>query len=86
MNNTSNKRYYSPQFSALAAVSVRRVAWALNVSMPAAVDHIVRLLPRLGGSEKVCLSCKDKTKCGLCIFCAPPRTQEVTDLMAGVEI
>ena len=82
MNNTTIKRYYSPQFSALAAVSVRRVAWALGVSMPKAVDHIVRILPKLSGSEKVCMSCKDKTKCSLCAFCPQPTPQEEAALMA----
>jgi len=69
MQPITNKRFYSPQFSELAAVSVRRLAWALDKPMPAAVDHIIKLLPSLGGAEKVCLSCKDKTKCAFCIFC-----------------
>jgi hypothetical protein len=68
MNNTTNKRYYSPQFSALASVSVRRLAWALGVSMPKAVDQIVSLLPSLFSSSVVCPQCKDSTKCKLCGF------------------
>jgi len=30
MKVPNKKRYYSPQFSQLAAVSVRRLAWALD--------------------------------------------------------
>jgi hypothetical protein len=68
MYPTTQKRYYSPQFSALSAVSVRRLAWALGLSMPKAVDQMVSLLPSLFPSGVVCLSCKDNTKCKLCAF------------------
>jgi primosomal protein N' len=69
MNTTTiNKRYYSPQFSAMAAVSVRRLAWALGVSMAKAVDQIVTLLPSLFSPSVICPQCKDRTKCKLCGF------------------
>jgi hypothetical protein len=68
MYPTTQKRYYSPQFSALSAVSVRRLAWALGLSMPKAVDQMVSLLPSLFPSGVVCLSCKDNTKCNSCAF------------------
>ncbi|MDR2542783.1 MAG: hypothetical protein LBC80_04960 [Treponema sp.] len=68
MNNTTNKRYYSPQFSETAAVSVRRLAWALGVSMPKAVDQMVNLLPSLFSPSIICPQCKDKTKCNQCGF------------------
>ena len=64
MCNRNQKRFYSPQFFAMAAVSVRRLAWALGVSMPTAVDP-----------SKVCLSCKDSTKYQDCSFCS----QVITD-------
>jgi hypothetical protein len=68
MQTTNQKRYYSPQFSALAAVSVRRLAWALDVPMTTAVDHMIRLLPSVVDPKKVCLACLDKTKCSACGF------------------
>jgi hypothetical protein len=64
----TNKRYYTPQFSALTAISVRRLAWSKGLSMPAAVDHIVRLLPSIVDSSKVCLACRDNSKCACCVF------------------
>ena len=70
MNSTNQKRYYSPQFSQLAAVSVRRLAWALGKPMPKAVDHMVRLLPSIVDPSKVCLSCKDTSRCAFCAFSA----------------
>ena len=64
----NQKRFYSPQFSEVSAVSVRRLAWSLGVSMPKAVDQVVGLLPSLFSPGVVCLSCKDNTKCQACAF------------------
>jgi hypothetical protein len=64
----NQKRFYSPQFSEVSAVSVRRLAWSLGVSMPKAVDQVVGLLPSLFSPGVVCLACKDKTKCRSCAF------------------
>jgi hypothetical protein len=68
MYPTNQKRYYSPQFSEFSAVSVRRLAWALRLSMPKAVDQVVGLLPSLFSPGVVCLACKDNTKCESCAF------------------
>jgi hypothetical protein len=72
MYTSSQKRYYSPQFSSLAAVSVRRLAWSLGVSMPKAVDQVASQLPALFSPGVVCLACKDNTKCALCAFGQQP--------------
>ena len=76
MNNTENKRYYTPQFSPMASVSVRRLAWAMGVSMPVAVNIIVRLLPNIVNPLKVCSLCKDKTKCQGCSFHIKEQAQQ----------
>jgi hypothetical protein len=68
MYNTKKKRFYSPQFSETACVSVRRLAWAFGVSMPKAIDIIIGELSSAFSSSVVCPECKDKTKCGLCSF------------------
>jgi hypothetical protein len=59
---------YSPQFSRFATVSVRRLAWALGLNMPKAVDRIVALLPTLVSPAVVCAACKDNSKCNACAF------------------
>jgi hypothetical protein len=69
MYNTKKKRYYSPQFSETACVSVRRLAWAFGVSMPKAVDIIINELSSAFSSSVICPQCKDKTKCNVCGFC-----------------
>jgi hypothetical protein len=63
---------YTPQFSPLATVSVRRLAWALGLTMPKAVDQMVRLLPSLFSPGAVCAACKDNTKCQACAFHQQP--------------
>jgi hypothetical protein len=59
---------YSLQFSELATVSVRRLAWTLQVAMPKAVDRAVNMLPSIFPPSLVCPLCKDSTKCALCGF------------------
>ncbi|MDR1127733.1 MAG: hypothetical protein LBL20_00335 [Treponema sp.] len=75
MSTVTQKRYYSPQFSGLAAVSVRRLAWAMGKPMPATVDLIVRLLPSVLDPANVCLACKDNSKCKLCAFSQQPAAE-----------
>jgi hypothetical protein len=36
--------------------------------MPKAVDFMVSLMPSMVDPSKICLSCKDNTKCYACIF------------------
>jgi hypothetical protein len=84
MQTTNNKRFYSPQFSQLAAVSVRRLAWAMGKPMPAAVDIMVKLLPSIVNPSKVCLLCKDKAKCQACTFSKQSDPQEFAVLEAVI--
>jgi hypothetical protein len=76
MYTAKQKRYYSPQFSALSAISVRGLAWRLGISMPKAVDQMVGLLPSLFSPGVVCLACKDSTKCQNCAFYQQPNAAE----------
>ena len=59
---------YAPEFSELAAVSVRRLAWAMGANMGQAVDVMVKSLPAFINPEKVCNLCRDNTKCAACSF------------------
>jgi len=59
---------YGPDLSEIAAVSVRRLAWAMNVSMGKAVEVMARALPAYIKSDKVCSLCKDPTMCSSCTF------------------
>jgi len=68
MYNTEYKRFYSPQFSETASVSIRRFAWFLNKPMTQAIEKIILLLPFIMDSQKVCQACKDSRKCETCAF------------------
>ena len=59
---------YTPRFSDVACVSIRRLAWAMGINMVKTIEAIVKLLPTIVSSSKVCGVCKDKTKCQVCIF------------------
>jgi len=82
MQPANQKRFYTPQFSALASISVRRLAWAMGVSMPAAINIMVRLLPSIVSPSKVCQLCKDKTKCQSCSFLNQPTPQHEQDALS----
>jgi len=68
MNTKEKKKFYSPQFSEMAAVTVRRLSWAIGMSMPEAVNIMVKLIPCYVNCQKVCMGCKDKSKCQSCLF------------------
>jgi hypothetical protein len=76
MYTSSTKRFYTPQFSKMAAVSVRRIAWAQNTNMIAMVDRIVSKLPAIFDPAEVCSACRDKTQCGPCVFNSQPAMEQ----------
>jgi len=65
---------YCPNLSELAAVAIRRLAWAMETNMGKAVDALVICLPHNINAEKVCTACKDTSKCTVCIFKATATT------------
>jgi hypothetical protein len=71
MQPNNNKRFYSPQFSEKATVSIRRLAWALGVSMPKTIDLLVDEISLIFSSSVVCPQCKDNSKCKCCGFHQP---------------
>ena len=64
----NKKRFYSPQFSKKASVSIRRLAWALGLSMPKTIDILVNEIALVFSPSVVCPQCKDTTKCQTCGF------------------
>jgi len=72
---------YGPNLSEITAVSVRRFAWAMNVSMGKAIEIIVRASPMVLNTEKICIVCKDK-KCLVCAFkCGSFLPQKIIPLL-----
>jgi hypothetical protein len=73
---------YTPQFSDTASISVRRLAWAIEKPMGAAVDLMVSLLPSIVDPSIICPACRDKTKCKNCIFITKLPAEKETALAA----
>ena len=59
---------YTPELSDSYSATLRRLAWALELPMTATIekvfDHIVGAVDK----AKVCLKCKDNSKCESCFF------------------
>ena len=62
------KKFYSPQFTEMATVSVKRISWAVGKPMSTIVHFMVQLMPMIFKPEKVCKACKDDSKCEKCCF------------------
>jgi hypothetical protein len=62
------ERYYSPRFSEMASVTIRRLAWFLGVPMTQAVELFIREIALIFTPSLVCQKCKDSTKCHACGF------------------
>jgi hypothetical protein len=77
---------YSPNFSELAAVTIRRLAWAMGSNMGLAVDVLVKALPAFINTEKVCGSCKDKTKCSACACKSSGKMPEKAQALLYTEV
>lgn len=59
---------YTPELSYQAAVTLRRIAWALHVPMTRAMEIVFNDLAKLLDSRKICSACRDKTRCPHCLF------------------
>jgi hypothetical protein len=77
----SSRKPYTPQFTEMATVSIRRLSWALGKKMTATVDHMVQLMLTVYEPTAVCSHCKDKSKCEACIFSLPGSTREETRIV-----
>ena len=68
MQPNTTKRFYTPQFSETAAVTVRRLAWALDTPMTKTIDIIINELSLVFSPKDICPKCQDKSKCQSCAF------------------
>jgi len=59
---------YTPELSRKHSGTLRRVAWALGMPMTKTLDAVFDYVGKVIDSNKVCESCKDKTRCIDCVF------------------
>ena len=70
------KQFYTPQFSSLASISVRRLDWAMGVNMPKAIDILVRLLPSLVDQKKS-VSCAGINQNAITVLLTPSHRSKI---------
>ena len=94
MYTAEEKKFYTPQFSEMACVSVYRLSQVMGISMVDVVNIMVKLLPSYVNSKKICLDCPDNSKCHVClfsqekqsnIFCNSQFTQKEQDALMSVQ-
>jgi len=78
------KLIYTPQFSAETSGAVRRLAWFMETHMTKAVKAVIEALPAVIDPSKICLSCKDKTECKICIFSRQYTAEDKAELLAVI--
>jgi hypothetical protein len=68
---------YTPQFSDQASVTIRRLAWALDLPMTKTIDVLISEISLIFSEADICSKCRDKTKCKMCGF--NKQTQETAE-------
>ena len=59
---------YTPELSQEGSSTLRRLAWSLNKPMTQTLEIVVEEFAKSREPQQVCISCRDKTKCDLCLF------------------
>ena len=59
---------YTPELSKFYSAVLRRIAWAMNLSMTKAQTEILDYLGRKMAAHMVCASCRDDNFCHQCPF------------------
>jgi len=59
---------YTPELSYEDSCTLRRLAWAMKMPMTKAITEVIEHVSRIVDQDKVCDSCRDKTKCDSCAF------------------
>lgn len=59
---------YTPELSQKHSCTLRRIAWALEMPMTRAIEEVFDYVGKVIDRARVCEACRDKTKCGHCVF------------------
>ena len=59
---------YTPELTQHHSAILRRIAWAVGVTMTRAMGEVFDYLGKTLDPNKVCSACRDKTKCHACPF------------------
>jgi len=59
---------YGPRLRPCTCISLKRLAWAMNLPMSLTLENIIKIIPRLIESKVICNGCRDATACDDCYF------------------
>lgn len=59
---------YTPELEQKHSCTLRRIAWALDLPMTMAIQVVFEYLGKRLDAYKICLKCKDKSRCADCAF------------------
>ena len=59
---------YSLELSDENSCVLRRIAWSLKEPMTFAINWSIEELAKHLDSDEICYSCKDPSKCSICLF------------------
>lgn len=62
---------YTPELDLHHSCMLRRIAWALGKPMTKAIEDVIEHAVANSDRQKVCGSCKDKSRCESCDFSLP---------------
>ncbi len=72
---------YTPELTMKSSRTLRRIAWALDMPMTRAIEKIFEYLPKILDSEKVCQTCRDRSKCSDCGFNSVKQNQDEKEVI-----
>ena len=59
---------YGPRLRPSTCMSLRRLAWAMDIPMSITLENIMKSIPRLIESKVICNACQDGSVCDECYF------------------
>lgn len=59
---------YTPRLEKIYSGTLRRIAWAHEITMARALEGILEYVTKYIDRKKVCAACQDNTFCRECLF------------------
>ena len=59
---------YTPELSQKHSGTLRRIAWALEMPMTQAIEHVFDYVGQVADAKLVCDACRDCSFCNQCVF------------------
>jgi len=67
---------YTPELNKIESATLRRIAWYVGRPMTKTLSAILKETVEKYKCDDICSACKDKSKCGECVFKVEQSTKE----------